>query len=73
MKYAISLLSLLLLALQVSAQETASTVEMADQLRADGKIYVVVAVAFVVMLGILGFLFRLDSKITKLEQGQKGK
>lgn len=43
-------------------------VEMADQFRADGKIYVVIAVLAVIFLGIMGYLFSLDRKISKLEK-----
>lgn len=43
-------------------------VEMADQMRSDGKIWVVVAVIAVVLVGILVYLFLLDKKISKLEK-----
>jgi CcmD family protein len=46
----------------------AQEVEMADQLRQDGKIWVVVAVIGAVFVGIIGYLIRLDSKIGKLEK-----
>lgn len=39
-----------------------------DFLRSTGKIYVVVAVICLLFLGIVLFLVRLDSKISKLEQ-----
>lgn len=44
------------------------SVEMADQFRADGKIWVVVLVISVILLGILFYLYSLDKKITKLEK-----
>jgi hypothetical protein len=62
------LLSLLLIAQTSMAQQT---VEMADQLRADGKIWVVVAVIATVFFGIILYLVRLDSKIGKLEREVK--
>lgn len=43
-------------------------VEMADQFRADGKIYVVVAVIAIVFLGISLYLVYLDRKISKIEK-----
>lgn len=43
-------------------------VEMADVMRSEGKIYVVVAVAAIVMLGILTYLIFLDRKISRLEE-----
>lgn len=42
-------------------------VEMADQFRADGKIYVVIAVISIILIGLFVYLFRLDRKITDLE------
>lgn len=59
------LLALLLSSQNLMAQQT---VEMADQLRADGKIWVVVAVIAVVFFGIIGYLVRLDRQISKLER-----
>ncbi|MGB3619680.1 MAG: CcmD family protein [Catalinimonas sp.] len=44
------------------------SVEMADALRADGKIYVVVVVAAVVVLGLLYYLTRLDRRIGRMER-----
>ncbi|MCP9769114.1 CcmD family protein [Lacihabitans sp. LS3-19] len=43
-------------------------VEMADTFRADGKIYVVVAVITLITIGLIAYLFSLDRKITKLEK-----
>lgn len=43
-------------------------VEMADQLRKDGKIYVVVTISSLVLLGLLGYAFFIDKKITSLEK-----
>ena len=38
-----------------------------DFLRSTGKIYSVVAVILVIFVGIVIFLYRLDNKLTKLE------
>lgn len=38
-----------------------------DFLRSTGKIYSVVAVIAVIFIGIVVYLFRLDNKLTKLE------
>ncbi len=38
-----------------------------DFLRSTGKIYSVIAVIVVVLLGIAFFLYRIDNKLTKLE------
>jgi hypothetical protein len=44
---------------------------MADQFRADGKIYVVIAVISVVLIGLFAYLFRLESKVSALEKRNK--
>jgi hypothetical protein len=49
----------------------AQTVEMADKLRADGKIYVVLAVILIILFGLLGYLWSIDNKIKKLEEQLK--
>ena len=43
-------------------------VEMADNLRSEGKIYVVVAIVLIVLAGLILYLFLLDKKIKKLEK-----
>jgi CcmD family protein len=49
----------------------AKPVEMADKFRADGKIYVVVAVVLLILLGIFVYVARLDRKISTLEKELK--
>ena len=46
----------------------AQNVEMADQFRADGKIYVVVAIMLIILVGIFYYLIRLETKLKKLEK-----
>ncbi|HEX5653329.1 MAG TPA: hypothetical protein VFX58_09655 [Chitinophagaceae bacterium] len=43
-------------------------VEMADQMRSNGRIYVVVAVMLTILIGLVLYLVRLDRKISKLEK-----
>ena len=43
-------------------------VEMADVMRSNGKIYVVVAVVVVIFIGIALYLFRLERKMDRLER-----
>lgn len=43
-------------------------VEMADALRADGKIYVVVAVLLVIFAGITVYALQIDRKLKRLEK-----
>jgi hypothetical protein len=57
---------LLCFPLLINAQNT--DVEMADALRKDGKIYVVVLVLATIFAGIIAFLVRLERKISKLEK-----
>ena len=61
------------LTLPLVAQDSAGAqkVEMADRLRADGKIYVVVFVLGTILLGLILYVVRLDRKITKLEKDLK--
>ena len=66
-KYA-SILLMLLLQLSVFAQDKMPRTEMADTMRSNGKIYVVVAVILTIFLGIIIYLVRLDNKINKLEK-----
>lgn len=68
------LAALLLLSQTLMAQQPVSDgVEMADRLRADGKIWVVVAVIAAVFTGIIIYLIRLDRQIGKLEKEVKEK
>lgn len=60
------LLALNLISLTLFAQQ--SDVAMADQLRSDGKIWVVVGVIALIFAGIITYLIRLDSKLTKIEK-----
>ena len=63
------LLALLLLSQNLMAQQPVTDgIEMADRMRADGKIWVVVAVIATVFAGIVVYLVRLDRQIGKLEQ-----
>jgi hypothetical protein len=43
-------------------------VTMADRMRSEGKIYVVVAVALTIFAGIILYLIRLDRKLSRLEK-----
>lgn len=45
-----------------------SDVQMADGMRAEGKIYVVVAIILIVLAGLIFYLFMLDRKVKKLEK-----
>lgn len=59
-------LLLILVSTYTFAQNT--QVEMADSFRSAGKIYVVIAVITVVLIGIFVYLFSLDNKLKKLDK-----
>ncbi len=56
----------LILSLQASAQE--STADMADIMRSNGKIYVVVAVLSTILAGLILYLVSLDKRIRRMER-----
>ena len=43
-------------------------VTMAEHMRSDGRIYVVIAVMLTILLGISLYLFRIDRKIRQMEK-----
>lgn len=43
-------------------------VEMADTMRSSGKIYVVVAILVLILVGLFVYVFLMDRKISKLEE-----
>jgi CcmD family protein len=62
------LLPLLLLGGAALAQASTGQPEMADAMRSNGKIYVVVAVLVIIVVGLLVYLVRLDGKVGRLEK-----
>ncbi len=60
----------LLICFITNAQDSAANKkpEMADALRADGKIYVVIAVVITILAGLILYVARLDRKISKMEK-----
>ncbi|MGP8216068.1 MAG: CcmD family protein [Bacteroidia bacterium] len=56
----------------VYAQASGSgDVEMADRLKADGKIYVVIAVVLIILAGLLIYLTMIDRKVAKMEKNME--
>lgn len=57
----------------VRAQDSLSNEkpQMADAMRSNGKIYVVVAVLLIILAGLFLYLFQTDRKLTRLEQKDK--
>lgn len=60
-----SLIFALLFALPAQAQD------MADTLRSNGKIYVVVLVLATIFAGIIAFLIYLDRKVSRIERNKE--
>ena len=62
------LFSLWALLIPFLAGAQAQDVAMADGLRAEGKIYVVVGIIAIIFIGILIYLISMDRKISRLEK-----
>lgn len=45
-------------------------VEMADTMRSNGKIYVVVAVCLIILTGLFLYVMMIDRKMTRLEKNK---
>jgi hypothetical protein len=67
MKYLITLLLSIVFTTQGIAQQN-NVVEMADVMRSNGKIYVVVTVLATIFIGLMIYLIRIDKKVQKLEE-----
>ncbi|HMI00905.1 MAG TPA: hypothetical protein VK541_00405 [Pedobacter sp.] len=66
MKKVIFALMMLLSSVQLFAQE--GQIEMADTMRSNGKIYVVVICIVIILAGLLIYLFSLDKRLKKIEK-----
>ncbi|BDD05974.1 CcmD family protein [Aureibacter tunicatorum] len=47
---------------------TNQQVEMADSFRDEGKIYVVIAIILVILSVLVGYMIKVDNKVSKLEK-----
>ena len=64
------LVSFVVLSFASNAQQQA---EMADTMRSNGKIFVVVGVILIVLTGLFVYLFSLDKKVSRIEKSlEKG-
>lgn len=66
LKKIITLLAMTATSCVVFAQD--KKVEMADTMRSNGRIYVVVAVVITILTGLILYVVRLDRKMSKLER-----
>lgn len=67
MKKLVSLLPALLCCAVVYAQQ-GQPVEMADNMRNSGKIYVVIATIVIIFAGLAVYLFTIDRRLKKIEK-----
>ena len=65
MKKIILAIFLMINTMTVFAQDTG--IEMADTLRSNGKIYVVVVCIVIILFGLILYLFAMDRRLKKLE------
>jgi hypothetical protein len=63
MKYLFSILFL-----GLAGVTNAQGVEMADTLRSNGKIYVIVLIIMIVLGGLITYLFLMDRKLDRIEK-----
>jgi CcmD family protein len=66
LKKIIVLFILQLVAVLTFAQDKKT--EMADTMRSNGRIYVVVAVVVTILVGLILYVIRIDRKLSKLEK-----
>jgi tetrahydromethanopterin S-methyltransferase subunit D len=65
-----SLLLLFSVAITVMAFAQTDKVEMADVMRSNGKIYIVVAVCLTILIGLFIYVYNIDRKVSRLEKQQ---
>ncbi|MCW3119616.1 MAG: hypothetical protein JWM28_3698 [Chitinophagaceae bacterium] len=66
------ILSAILLSVTAFTQDpTGNSVGMADQMRSNGRIYVVVAVMVTILTGLILYIVRIDRKISQWEKLEK--
>ncbi len=65
----LSILTLFLLPFFTSAQSAGP--EMADEMRSNGKIYIVLACVLLVLSGIIAFLLMMENRLSRLEKENK--
>lgn len=71
MKYWINTLILTLFSTLTFAQESGESIEMADVMRSNGKIYVVVGVLLIIFVGLIVNMVRLEKKMNRIEKELK--
>ncbi|MFI5185405.1 MAG: CcmD family protein [Chitinophagales bacterium] len=67
-KFLSGFISSLLFSMVCYSQSDGGKVDMADTMRSNGRIFVVVAVVVVILIGLILYIVRLDKKISRLEK-----
>jgi len=67
-KISLVLLTSLFALFSIAQSDSNTPVEMADTMRSNGKIYVVIAVIVTILAGLILYLVRIDRKVSKLEK-----
>jgi uncharacterized membrane protein len=62
------ILFFLMMGVAGKSQDSMVQPEMADGLRSDGKIYIVIAVIVLIFIALACFMFYIEKKIRKLEE-----
>ena len=65
------LIAILISVATFSQDTTDKTVGMADEMRGNGRIYVVIAVMLTILAGLIFYVARLDRKVSKWEKLEK--
>lgn len=59
---------ILICAVVAKAQTTIEDIEMADTMRSNGKIYVVIGTIVIIFVGLAIYLFTIDRRLKRLEK-----
>jgi len=68
MKSASPMSALIMILVMLTTPGFSQGAEMADTMRSEGKIYVVVSIMVIVLAGLIGYLVFIDRKTSRLEQ-----
>jgi CcmD family protein len=68
MKKLLVIIPSMLSSVAVFAQQ-AKSIDMADEMRSSGKIYVVIAIIGIIFIGLAIYLFSIDRRLRKIEKG----